>query len=61
MSSYTFLRATGPGAMNAAYVEPSCRPADGRYGKPKPPYQHHQFQVVTGIIPYLQTHPRALP
>ena len=33
--------------MNAAYVEPSRRPADGRYGEnPNRLYQHHQFQVV---------------
>ncbi len=33
MSPYTFLRAIGPEPWNAAYVEPSRRPADGRYGK----------------------------
>ena len=38
MSPYTFLRAIGPEPWNAAYVEPSRRPADGRYGRnPKPP------------------------
>ena len=31
MSPYTFLRAIGPEPWNAAYVEPSRRPADGRY------------------------------
>ncbi|WP_323052489.1 glycine--tRNA ligase subunit alpha [Pediococcus acidilactici] len=47
MSPYTFLRAIGPEPWNAAYVEPSRRPADGRYGKnPNRLYQHHQFQVV---------------
>ncbi|MDR1522133.1 MAG: glycine--tRNA ligase subunit alpha [Streptococcaceae bacterium] len=47
MSPYTFLRAIGPEPWNACYVEPSRRPADGRYGKnPNRLYQHHQFQVV---------------
>ena len=35
--SHTFLRAIGPEPWNTTYVEPSRRPADGRYmGKPKP-------------------------
>lgn len=47
MSPYTFLRAVGPEPWNAAYVEPSRRPADGRYGEnPNRLFQHHQFQVV---------------
>lgn len=47
MSPYTFLRAIGPEPWNVAYVEPSRRPADGRYGdNPNRLYQHHQFQVV---------------
>ncbi|KAF1305556.1 glycine--tRNA ligase subunit alpha [Enterococcus saccharolyticus] len=47
MSPYTLLRAIGPEPWNAAYVEPSRRPADGRYGQnPNRLYQHHQFQVV---------------
>ena len=47
MSPYTFLRAIGPEPWRAAYVEPSRRPADGRYGEnPNRLYQHHQFQVV---------------
>ena len=47
MSPYTFLRAIGPEPWNAAYVEPSRRPADGRYGdNPNRLYQHHQFQVI---------------
>ena len=45
MSPYTFLRAIGPEPWNVAYVEPSRRPADGRYGEnPNRLYQHHQFQ-----------------
>ena len=47
MSPYTFLRAIGPEPWNAAYVEPSRRPADGRYGEnPNRLFQHHHFQVV---------------
>ena len=47
MSPYTFLRAIGPEPWNAAYVEPSRRPADGRYGENSNRlFQHHQFQVV---------------
>ena len=47
MSPYTFLRAIGPEPCNAADVEPSRPPADGRYGEnPNRLYQHHQFQVV---------------
>lgn len=47
MSPYTFLRSNGPEAWNAAYVEPSRRPDDGRYGEnPNRLFQHHQFQVV---------------
>ncbi|MBG9988036.1 glycine--tRNA ligase subunit alpha [Aerococcaceae bacterium DSM 111176] len=52
MSPYTFLRAIGPEPWNAAYVEPSRRPADGRYGEnPNRLYQHHQFQVVMKPAP----------
>ena len=47
MSPYTFLRAIGPEPWNVAYVEPSRRPADGRYGEnPNRLYQHHQFPVI---------------
>ncbi|MBE3553932.1 MAG: glycine--tRNA ligase subunit alpha [Thermicanus sp.] len=47
MNPMTFLRAIGPEPWNVAYVEPSRRPADGRYGEnPNRLYQHHQFQVV---------------
>jgi glycyl-tRNA synthetase alpha chain len=43
----TFLRAIGPEPWYAAYVQPSRRPKDGRYGEnPNRLYQHHQFQVV---------------
>ena len=47
MSPYTFLRTIGPEPWNACYVEPSRRPADGRYGEnPNRLFQHHQLQVV---------------
>lgn len=47
MSPYTFLRSLGPEPWKVAYVEPSRRPADGRYGdNPNRLYQHHQFQVI---------------
>lgn len=47
MSPFTFLRAVGPEPWNVAYVEPSRRPADGRYGdNPNRLFQHHQFQVL---------------
>ncbi|SFS81956.1 glycine--tRNA ligase subunit alpha [Marininema halotolerans] len=47
MNPMTFLRSLGPEPWNVAYVEPSRRPADGRYGEnPNRVYQHHQFQVI---------------
>lgn len=43
----TFLRAIGPEKWNAAYVQPSRRPTDGRYGENPNRLQHYyQFQVV---------------
>jgi glycyl-tRNA synthetase alpha chain len=43
----TFLRAIGPEPWHAAYVQPSRRPADGRYGDNPFRLQHYyQFQVV---------------
>ncbi len=43
----TFLRAIGPESWSAAYVQPSRRPTDGRYGKNPNRLQHYyQFQVV---------------
>lgn len=47
MNPATFLRTVGPEPWKVAYVEPSRRPADGRYGdNPNRLYQHHQFQVI---------------
>jgi len=43
----TFLRAIGPEPWNAAYVQPSRRPKDGRYGDNPNRLQHYyQYQVV---------------
>jgi glycyl-tRNA synthetase alpha chain len=43
----TFLRALGPEPWRAAYVQPSRRPKDARYGEnPNRLHQHHQYQVV---------------
>jgi len=43
----TFLRALGPEPWNAAYVQPSRRPGDGRYGDNPNRLQHYyQYQVV---------------
>ena len=47
MNPATFLRTLGPEPWNVAYVEPSRRPVDGRYGEnPNRLYQHHQYQVI---------------
>lgn len=47
MNPSTFLRVLGPEPWHVAYVEPSRRPADGRYGdNPNRLFQHHQFQVI---------------
>ncbi len=43
----TFLRSLGPDPWNVAYVEPSRRPTDGRYGENPNRLQHYyQFQVI---------------
>lgn len=43
----TILRVLGPEPWNVAYVEPSVRPDDGRYGEnPNRLQQHYQFQVI---------------
>lgn len=47
MNPNTFLRSLGPEEWKVVYVEPSRRPADGRYGEnPNRLYQHHQLQVI---------------
>ena len=47
MNPATFLRVLGPEPWNVAYVEPSIRPDDGRYGEnPNRLQMHYQFQVI---------------
>jgi glycyl-tRNA synthetase alpha chain len=47
MCPETFLRVLGPKPYRVAYVQPSRRPADGRYGEnPNRLYKHMQLQVV---------------
>lgn len=48
----TFLKALGPEPWKAAYVEPSRRPSDGRYGENPYRFQHYyQFQVLLKPAP----------
>jgi len=48
----TFLHSLGPKTWNVAYVEPSRRPTDGRYGKnPNRLQRYYQFQVVKKPVP----------
>ncbi|MGB9867842.1 MAG: glycine--tRNA ligase subunit alpha [Bacillota bacterium] len=47
MNPATFFKVLGPEPWRVAYVEPSRRPADGRYGdNPNRLYQHFQYQVI---------------
>ena len=47
MHPETFLRVLGPEPWKVVYVQPSRRPADGRYGEnPNRLYKHHQLQLV---------------
>jgi glycyl-tRNA synthetase alpha chain len=47
MHPETFLRVLGPEPYRVAYVQPSRRPADGRYGEnPNRLFKHHQLQVI---------------
>ncbi len=47
MAPETFLRVLGPKPYRVAYVQPSRRPADGRYGEnPNRLYKHTQLQVI---------------
>jgi len=49
----TFLRALGPEPWNVAYVEPSRRPTDGRYGENPNRLQHYyQYQVIMKPSPF---------
>jgi glycyl-tRNA synthetase alpha chain len=48
----TFLRCLGPAPWKTAYVEPSIRPTDGRYGENPFRFQHYfQYQVVLKPAP----------
>jgi glycyl-tRNA synthetase alpha chain len=52
MSPETFLRVLGPQHWSVAYVQPSRRPADGRFGEnPNRLFKHHQFQVILKPAP----------
>ena len=52
MHPETFLRVLGAQPWNVAYVQPSRRPADGRFGEnPHRLFKHHQFQVVLKPAP----------
>src|SRR5450755_526385 len=52
MAPETFLRVLGPEPYRVAYVQPSRRPADGRYGEnPSRLYKHHQLQVILKPAP----------
>ncbi len=47
MAPETFLRVLGPKPYKVAYVQPSRRPADGRYGEnPNRLFKHNQLQVI---------------
>ena len=52
MAPETFLRVLGPKPYKVAYVQPSRRPADGRYGEnPNRLYKHQQLQVILKPTP----------
>jgi glycyl-tRNA synthetase alpha chain len=52
MAPETFLRVLGPDPYSVAYVQPSRRPADGRYGdNPNRLYKHQQLQVILKPAP----------
>lgn len=52
MHPETFFRVLGPESYRVAYVQPSRRPADGRYGEnPNRLYKHTQFQVILKPAP----------
>jgi glycyl-tRNA synthetase alpha chain len=52
MHPETFLRVLGPEPYRVGYVQPSRRPADGRYGEnPNRLYKHSQFQVILKPAP----------
>ena len=52
MHPETFFRVLGPAPWKVVYVQPSRRPADGRYGEnPNRLYKHHQLQLILKPAP----------
>jgi glycyl-tRNA synthetase alpha chain len=52
MHPETFLRVLGPSPWSVAYVQPSRRPADGRFGEnPNRLFKHQQYQVILKPAP----------
>lgn len=52
MHPETFFRVLGPDPWKVVYVQPSRRPADGRYGEnPNRLYKHHQVQLILKPAP----------
>lgn len=52
MHPETFFRVLGPQPYRVAYVQPSRRPADGRYGEnPNRLFKHHQLQIILKPAP----------
>ncbi len=52
MAPETYLRVLGPKPYRVAYVQPSRRPADGRYGEnPNRLYKHQQLQIILKPTP----------
>jgi glycyl-tRNA synthetase alpha chain len=52
MHPETFFRVLGPEPYSVAYVQPSRRPTDGRYGEnPNRLYKHTQYQVILKPVP----------
>ncbi len=52
MNPATYLRSLGPEPWNVAYIEPSVRPDDGRFGEnPNRLYTHTQYQVILKPTP----------
>jgi glycyl-tRNA synthetase alpha chain len=53
MHPETFLRVLGPEPWKVVYLQPSRRPADGRYGdNPNRLYKHHQLQLIWKPSPH---------
>ena len=63
MAPETFLRVLGPQPYKVAYVQPSRRPADGRYGEnPNRLFKHMQLQVILKPPPEnVQEFAKAIP